>query len=420
MAEEGLEIPKFVVDLSLPPRQRYDHIVPHFQPKIDSCNLHELFDELLIELAGEKLGNWLKNISPALLRRVRGPEETEELVGISRASGISKHILVAFNVLLDLLLGCTSGGVRVAEEKSSPRTRASSKLSSRASRMIHFRTLDWGMDRLRNIVVELDFVRHRGGPVIATSLTYLGYVGVLTGVRKGLSMSLNFRPHHASSTWWDQAAFRYNQAMVVLGFRHSISSLLRQTLLGPPAQQQHRPAETKEKRSKSTSPTGESDEFGEADVRSLLSKLATSPSTSAYLIFCTPQKVYVVDKDNRRGPVRDSDTFLTAYNHDVADEKDPSQLKDAVAEIAQGPTIMGMDDIVACSLDRKCHLDELWRKSVDAFEKKNGESARAISMADVREFVRDPEIRNEETHYAIIMDPSEGKVLWRRVFEEGT
>ncbi len=47
--------------------------------------------------------------------------------------------------------------------------------------MVHIRALDWGMDQLRDLVVELDFVRFEGGPIVATSLTYFGYVGVLTG-----------------------------------------------------------------------------------------------------------------------------------------------------------------------------------------------------------------------------------------------
>jgi hypothetical protein len=39
------------------------------------------------------------------------------------------------------------------------------------------------MDLLRQIVVQLDFVARDGGPVVARSVTYLGFVGVLTGVR---------------------------------------------------------------------------------------------------------------------------------------------------------------------------------------------------------------------------------------------
>ena len=53
-------------------------------------------------------------------------------------------------------------------------------------RMLHFRTMDWGMDPLRGVLVELEFVRSRSPEpekAIARTVTYAGFVGVLTGVR---------------------------------------------------------------------------------------------------------------------------------------------------------------------------------------------------------------------------------------------
>lgn len=32
--------------------------------------------------------------------------------------------------------------------------------------MLHFRTLDWGMDALRKVIVHLDFIQKPGGEVI--------------------------------------------------------------------------------------------------------------------------------------------------------------------------------------------------------------------------------------------------------------
>ena len=60
--------------------------------------------------------------------------------------------------------------------------------------MLHFRTLDWGMDPLRRVICQLDFTTKPHGPIFASTITYVGFVGVLTGVRQGLSVSLNFRP----------------------------------------------------------------------------------------------------------------------------------------------------------------------------------------------------------------------------------
>ncbi|KAF5985156.1 hypothetical protein FCOIX_2237 [Fusarium coicis] len=397
---EHREIPEFTVDLSLPPETRYDHIVPHFKTAVDSCDLPSLFYALLDELVGKSAGRILAAVSPLLMRRVHSDEENAELIGISRAIGIPMHILVAFNVLLDLLLGCTSGGVRTLDPDS----------GGNATRMLHFRTLDWAMHPLRNIIVELDFVRVPGGPVIATTVGYLGYIGVLTGVRKGMSLSLNFRPHHARDTFPQRLSYRYNQAMVVLGQRQSISSSLREILLGD-----------------STMPKKQSDEAHETDdnssdlhnqyVQQVLTKLSTSSSTAAYLIICQPDRVLIIEKDNRSASIRESDTFLTAYNHDVKDEDNPELLQQAAAELAAGEDATGMADAVAYSLERKHDLDKLWKKCVRACRRRYKLRNDVVTREDVVKFLQNDMIRNEETHYAVIMDPKEGKVMWSRAYK---
>ena len=40
-------------------------------------------------------------------------------------------------------MGCTSGAVRV-----------------KAGRVLHFRSLDWGMDALRKVIVHIDFIKN--------------------------------------------------------------------------------------------------------------------------------------------------------------------------------------------------------------------------------------------------------------------
>lgn len=391
-------IPKFVIDLSRPPEQRYSHIIPHFVEAVTSCDLPSLFDELLSELTGSHVSKWLSTISPYLLRRVHSDEETAELRGISTAIGIPMHILVAFNVLLDLLLGCTSGGVRTLD------------LPARTTRMLHFRTLDWGMDKLRHIIVELDFVKSAGGPVIATTVTYLGYVGVLTGVRKGLSMSLNFRPYHANETLRQRLSFRWNQAMVIFGYRQSISSALRNILLDESTESLRQPE---------SSISGDPTQHGVSDVyvQKVLKNLTASDSTSAYLIFCQPERVYIVEKDHRRAKVRDSDTFLTAYNHDLKDEEDPSRLEQAAAELESIDDALGMAELVGLSLDRKECLEKMWTKRSLVCRRRYKQSRDVVTQADVTKFLEHDEISNDETHYAVIMDPKDGKVVWRKMYE---
>jgi len=400
--EKGDEIPKFTIDLSLPPDDRYLHVVPKIQGRLDESNLTGLFEALVSSLVGQgSLLRCVTWIARQALRRVYDAEETAELKSISSASGVPMYLLVAFNVLLDLLLGCTSGGVRVLNDEGG--TDGASDLESR---IIHFRTLDWGMDILRNLVVEFDFIRGQGTQVVATTVTYFGYVGVLTGARRGLTMSLNFRPHHCQETWKHRAAFRWHQALVVLGFRRSISSVLRRILLDPA------PAP-------GAQPVALGESLGEGHIATILKELSESHGTAAYIILCTPQKVFVVEKDHGSAQVRDSDVFLTAYNHDFADEGNPFLLAEAAEELVNsGGDAIGMADLVAYSLDRKAHLDRLYSKKVKACRRRVTRELNRdmVTFKDVMTFVRDREICNEETHYAVVMDPSSGAILWRRVY----
>lgn len=118
-----------------------------------------------------------------LLRRVFSPEQTAEIKSIAKHVGCSLYLLVALNVLLDSLLGCTSGGVMTRADEGKEND---SGYQAQRARMIHFRTLDWGMDGLRSIICELEFVRSASSEpekVVARTVTYAGLVGVLTGVR---------------------------------------------------------------------------------------------------------------------------------------------------------------------------------------------------------------------------------------------
>jgi hypothetical protein len=177
-------IPTYRIDLSLPPSERYTQLATDFAPKMQEIT--PLFDEVLAEvIPWPWLRRFIEWISALFLRRVYSPEETQELRGIAKASGVSLYFLVALNVLLDSLMGCTSGGALTKSEK---RKEAENNRDGdeQTPRMMHFRTLDWGMDELREVLVALEFVKSKSEApekVIARTISYAGFVGVLTGVR---------------------------------------------------------------------------------------------------------------------------------------------------------------------------------------------------------------------------------------------
>ena len=368
--DHSLIPPRYTIDLSLPPAERYNHIARGFVNEVHSLPI--LFDQIILQTgAGQKILKWVKRMARLGLRGLYSRMETEELRGISRATGIEMYLLVAFNVLLDLFMGCTSGGVRVRD----------SERGVNSSRMLHFRALDWGMPELRRVVVILDFVRATDGPVIATSITYFGYVGALTGVRQGLSISLNFRPLHDATTWWKGFRFTFHQILVLLGWRQSISSLLRAVLL----------------------PEDERTE----DIRTLVGQLKKKKSTAAYLILCTGQETYSLEKDYQEAVVQSSKDFIVTMNHDVANEQ-RSKISSEVSTEDAALIGTGMLPIVSYSVQRKKCAEKLWHIG----KRPNSQGESYITMTEMMKWLQDEEINNTQTHYICLMDPTIGKVLW--------
>jgi hypothetical protein len=139
-------ISTYRIDLSLPPAERYRQLAIDFGPRIRA--LKPLLDEVLKPLLPYAyIHRFVEFLASNILRRVYSPEETQELRGISELSGVDIYFLVALNVLLDSFLGCTSGAVMVRPSKRKEESDESASWAGK-ERMMHFRTLDWGMDAL--------------------------------------------------------------------------------------------------------------------------------------------------------------------------------------------------------------------------------------------------------------------------------
>ncbi|KAI4211868.1 MAG: hypothetical protein LQ351_005359 [Letrouitia transgressa] len=362
------EPPKYIIDLSLPPAERYKRVATDFKPTIIA--LPVLFDDLVKELRPGLSITRARRIARLTLRRLYSEEETEEIRGIYEVTGIEMYLLVALNVLLDLFMGCTSGGIKVSEGQN--------------SRMLHFRTLDWGMDPLRKIVVHLDFVEQSGGPVVASSITYVGFVGCLTGVRKGLSTSLNFRPKHNAINRLDNFRLYFHNILVLLGFRPTISSLLRQCIL---------PYNCK----------GEKTQSQVWNLDSIEHHFLALKSTAAYLIFCDGERVVIMEKDHDTAIVRSSKEFAVACNHDQDQDPGTEIRSNLHAEI-------GMDFLLEESISRQDILTNLWNKSRSR--------SKTISPRRIEPWIDKRPITDTETHFASLMDPKAGRIKWTKLYLE--
>ena len=423
------DVPKYMIDLSLPPVRRYQHVAADF--KAQAAALPALFDDMILGWKPDAHVNTIKKLARLILRRLHYKEENEELRGISQSTGIKMWLLVALNVLLDLFMGCTSGAARVSEGKHGPR-------------MLHFRTLDWGMDPLRELVVQLDFIKKPGDNIIASSITYVGYVGVLTGVRKGLSISLNARPIHDRSTRLANFRFYFHQLLVLLGYRPSISSILRQQLL---------PSQTSSRCPKATTPT----------LESIEQTLPSTSTTAAYLIFSDGDRTVTMEKDHRTAAVKSSGTFIVATNHDEAQEGSPESCisneqavshslqptgmqdlrEDGIGSKNMAPndneaeekfTQLGtpkepshcetleatdIEDAIGYSLERKNMASKFWKDSLKMPVQDGSEShVGPVTRDTLVDWLVTYPVTNEETHYATMMDAKDGKVIWAERYLE--
>ncbi|KAJ5795174.1 hypothetical protein N7457_001773 [Penicillium paradoxum] len=413
--------PVFRINLSLPPEERYKSLARQYKDRMRSVT--GIFDDVIHTLSPKiptKPVHWLARMC---LRRLYNDEETAEIRGISQVTGIELYFLICLNVVLDLLMGCTSGGVRM--------------LDGLWTRMVHFRTLDWGMDPLRDLIVQLEFVRDdHPDKVLATCITYVGFVGVLTGVRKGLSVSLNFRAVHDSSR---NRGFYWNYLLVLLGFRQSITSMLRQTIIPGPVGSSKNPLSVT------------------STIWDIIVEVPPMRSTAAYLIFCDGSKTTAMEKDHKIATWRTSSSFLITTNHD----EEPSQITaEAIANdkgytglrVADGT--QSMAEIIEESKERQRSMQKKWDRRVQEHKsfqqelrrrrvkeaalpqrqpthlrwKRNtdmgwqdpSESEVSITLGTMLGWLCSYPIVNEDTHYAVLMDPAEGRFIYAGKFPAST
>lgn len=211
-------------------------------------------------------------------------------------------------------------------------------------------------------------------------------------------MSLNFRPTHDKSGRLSDFRFYSHHLLVLLGFQPSISSLLRSYLL--PALSTN---------------TSRLDSSALEAVRRDLPGVTT---TAAYLVFSDGDETLTIEKDHHTGLVRSSSEFIVATNHDESEE-DTTQNLEATHEKSFKTLLDGM---VVGSIGRRNAATKLWERA--SKRAKRNPSTRASARKQnltkdtvIRWMDTDP-ILNEETHFATIMDPKDGKVVWIKRYIE--
>ena len=288
--------------------------------------------------------------------------------------------------------------------------------------------------------MQFDYINSTQGEVIARTVGYVGFVGVLTGVRKGLSISLNFRPYHyASGLSLENARYYWNTLLVLLGRRQSIKTVIRDFLLPRPIETSRVRRKLSKKRGRNDRKQHEEDEERKELVPpqlpphhpdAITSLLPILRTPVAYLIFCTPTETLVLEKDFRTANILRSPTFLTTTNHDIALEPaSPSQpsttspLQPRIHAFLQTSIFLqaSTQDILDDSIYRKECLTLAWQAWWRRQEEERGEeqSEMGVTLSTLERWVERWPVSNATTHFVCIMEPAEGVFRWLRKFEAG-
>lgn len=286
------------------------------------------------------------------------------------------------------------------------------------------------MASLRRVLVILDFVLEPEGEVAASAITYAGFVGVLTGVRSNLSLSLNFRAvHDGSGRWLADARYYGHLALVLLGVRRSVSNILRGYLLRP---RMDAAVGILASRSGTSMPLPSYAEIVEdfsCRDRPLL-------STACYLCFSSGRETTIVEKDLLTAKQRSSSEFIVVTNADVDDDAEkktttnPAGKKSKRTKIAPPLPATAIEELVQDANEHKLCAEKNYRNPLrrrakglresdgSGLQDSVGSSTLLPTVDDIVELVQKYPTTNECTHFAAVLDPLEGRIAWCRYWRE--
>lgn len=180
------EVPWEVVNLDLPPEQRYNDLMGKKIKEIqDATNYLRNFTSFILD---GKLYRFLDKDLAYLVYTLPSPYK-EEIIGLSKATDIPLGEILFFNIFYEIVAFCTS---IVAEDES--------------GKLFHARNMDFGLfmgwdeknntwmlsEILRTLAINIDF--RRNGQTVYKSVTYAGFVGAFTGIKPGvLTLTVNQR-----------------------------------------------------------------------------------------------------------------------------------------------------------------------------------------------------------------------------------
>lgn len=170
------DIPNTTVNLDLPPAERWADLLKNV---IETNGFDNSFGHVLAYWETiPAVARPLIDLIASDLEKYLPAEYVEEIRGgqaVIAELGYGEHLpvstIVALNLLYTLTAGCTSIVSQAPGGGDAP--------------IWHSRNLDWSFDNysMANLTYHVDF--QRGGETVYSCVTFVGYVGCLTGMREG-------------------------------------------------------------------------------------------------------------------------------------------------------------------------------------------------------------------------------------------
>jgi len=177
-------VPRYVINLDESPEDRWNQLIEDYADQW--IEVHKIIKNEIKNMLGNILGAAIDNIIQGIMsaaNTVGAVYYARELKAISKKSGIKLGRLVMLQLVYEISACCTS--IVVEDAEGTPH---------------HIRTMDWQMEFLEPLTVELDI--QKNGKTIFLATSWAGYVGILTGIKPdAFSVSVNFRVTDGGSMW---------------------------------------------------------------------------------------------------------------------------------------------------------------------------------------------------------------------------
>lgn len=177
-------IPTYIINLDLPPEKRWITLVKKYKKHI--LEVYTNMENIINVISGKIMGSigfWLAKQTINMFGD--NPLYYYELKSIADELNIPVNKVILLQLCYECFSACTS---IILDD------------NTKLKHPIHIRTMDWHDTFLRPLTANIKFIKNK--KLIFEGTTWIGYVGILTGVKPNVgSISINYRRTKDGNIW---------------------------------------------------------------------------------------------------------------------------------------------------------------------------------------------------------------------------